>query len=302
MSAYDDDYLYLAEMWGEKLASSDKQHIIALYEGPTGYGKSYAAIDTAWKTSIHLAYKRGGDPEDYFTIDNVAIITPDEVLRVAKEMKLHGEYILDDIGVGLSSRKWNQKSNEVINNILMTFRTLNNLLLMTVPNKSMVDKNARRLTHNKIVMTSQLFKHGLTFGKLSKVKYQYHKDSDKAIYPFYEQGGKYYNLVAFEMPPKHMVKEYDKRRKEIEEQNRTETLDELEELQNGNAPKPKYSPEMVEFADRFNHYVEMGYKKKEAFAITKKEFAADEKPTFSDRHLRTYNKDMNLENNSMAHA
>jgi hypothetical protein len=230
MSAYDDDYLYLAEMWGEKLASSDKQHIIALYEGPTGYGKSYAAIDTAWKTSIHLAYKRGGDPEDYFTIDNVAIITPDEVLRVAKEMKLHGEYILDDIGVGLSSRKWNQKSNEVINNILMTFRTLNNLLLMTVPNKSMVDKNARRLTHNKIVMTSQLFKHGLTFGKLSKVKYQYHKDSDKAIYPFYEQGGKYYNLVAFEMPPKHMVKEYDKRRKEIEEQNRTETLDELEEV------------------------------------------------------------------------
>jgi len=30
MSAYDENYLYLAEMWGDKLADSDKQHIIAL--------------------------------------------------------------------------------------------------------------------------------------------------------------------------------------------------------------------------------------------------------------------------------
>ena len=230
MSAYDENYMYLAETWGEKLVSSNKQHIIALFEGPTGYGKSYAAIYLAWSVSVYLADTRGGVPEDYFTIDNVAIITPDEVLRVAKDMKLHGIYILDDIGVGLSSRKWNQKSNEVINNILMTFRTLNNLLVMTVPNKSMIDKNARRLTHNKIVMTSQLFKHGLTFGKVSKVKYQYHKDNDQAYYPFYDVGGKFYNLVAFEMPPQHLIEEYDKRRKAIEEQNRNETLNELEEI------------------------------------------------------------------------
>ena len=55
MSAYDDNYLYLAEEWGKKLAESDKQHIIALYEGPTGYGKSYAAISTAWKVAVYLA-------------------------------------------------------------------------------------------------------------------------------------------------------------------------------------------------------------------------------------------------------
>lgn len=231
MSAFDDDCITLAEEWGHKLASSNKQHIIALFEGPTGYGKSYAAIGVAWSVSVYLASVRGGEPEDYFTIDNVAIITPEEVLRVAKMMKLHGIYILDDIGVGLSARKWNQRSNEVINNILMTFRTLNNLLMMTVPNKSMVDKNARRLTHNKIVMTSELFKHGLSFGKVSKVKYQYNKDTDKALYPFYEKDGKYYSLIEFKMPPEHLVKEYDIRRKAIEEQNRQETLEDLEENQ-----------------------------------------------------------------------
>lgn len=217
-------------------------------------------------------------------------------------MKLHGIYILDDIGVGLSSRKWNQKSNEVINNILMTFRTLNNLLLMTVPNKSMVDKNARRLTHNKIVMTSQLFKHGLTFGKLSKVKYQYHKDTDKAIYPFYQQGGKYYNLVAFEMPPQHLVDEYDKRRKAIEEQNRTETLEELEEIQKGNEPKPKYPPELIEFADREDHYINMGYSKKEANQITTNEFEKMGKKTYSERHVRSFRKEFNMESNTLASA
>lgn len=232
MSAFDDDdQLYLAEVFGSKLAKSDKEHEICLWEGPTGFGKSYAAIDVMWGTSLYLAYVKGRDPEDYFTIDNVAIITPDEVLRVAKSMEEHGIYCLDDIGVGLSSRKWNQKSNEVINNILMTFRTNNNLLTLTVPNKKMIDVNARRLTHHKVIMESKLEKHGLSLGKLSTVEYQYHKDSDAAIYPFLRYKGKKYNKCMFERPPKFLWKEYDSRRKEIETANRTETLAELEDMQ-----------------------------------------------------------------------
>lgn len=233
MSAFNDnDQLYIAELFGSKLAESDKQHEICLWEGPTGFGKSYAALDAMWSTSLYLADVKGRDPEDYFTIDNVAVITPDEVLRVAKMMKPHGLYCLDDIGVGLSSRKWNQKSNEVINNILMTFRTNNNLLTLTVPNKKMIDVNARRLTHHKVIMESKLEKHGISMGKLSTVEYQYHKDSDAAIYPFLRHNGKKYNKCMFEMPPKFMWREYDKRRQEIEETNRAETLAELEDMQN----------------------------------------------------------------------
>lgn len=232
MSAYDnEDQLYLSDVFGSKLARSDKEHEICLWEGPTGFGKSYAAISAMWNTSLYLAYERGRDPEDYFTIDNIAIITPDEVLRVAKAMKFQGIYCLDDIGVGLSSRKWNQKSNEVINNILMTFRTNNNLLTLTVPNKKMIDVNARRLTHHKVVMESKLEDFGISIGKLSTVEYQYHKDSDAAIYPFLKYSGKKYNKCMFEMPPKFLWQEYDKRRKEIEEANREETLAELAEMQ-----------------------------------------------------------------------
>lgn len=236
MTAFDDeDQLYIAELFGSKLAESDKQHEICLWEGPTGVGKSYAALDAMWSTSLYLAYVKGRDPEDYFTIDNVAIITPEEVLRVAKSMQIHQLYCLDDIGVGLSSRKWNQKSNEVINNIMMTFRTLNNLLTLTVPNKKMVDVNARRLTHHKVIMESKLEKYGISMGKLSTVEYQYHKDTDGAIYPFIRYNGKKYNKCMFELPPKFLMREYDKRRKEIEEQNREETLAELEDMQNNSA-------------------------------------------------------------------
>jgi hypothetical protein len=106
-------------------------------------------------------------------------------MRIAKDLKKFGIYILDDAGAkGLSARNWQSDQNEVMTKLLQTFRTNNNLLIMSSPDKGFVDKIARTLLHYKVTMTEPHFNEGYTLGKLSTVKKISTKDNNLNLYPF----------------------------------------------------------------------------------------------------------------------
>jgi len=220
----------LAEIICDKICTGFNQHAIVMIEGKTGTGKSNAALDFAFNVSLHMADKLGGRPEDYFTTNNVAILTGEEVIRVAKNIKQHGIYILDDIGAeGLNARNWQSDINAVMTKILQTFRTKENLLIMTVPDRGFVDKIARNLLHYKIVMVQAWFSQGITLAKLATVTKQSNKDNGNNYYPFIREKDIVYNFAFFKRAPKHLIVSYEKARHEIEEKMRLDSIAEFEE-------------------------------------------------------------------------
>lgn len=223
------EQMTMSEMIAKKICSNHKQHVIMMIEGKTGTGKSYAAMDLAYNTSLQMADRLGGHPTDYFNLDHIAVITPDEVVRVSKSIKKHGIYILDDIGVGLSSRKWQSKGNEVLTNILQTFRTQNNLIILTVPDGAFIDKIARKLLHYKVVMKFADFNHGFTVGKLYKVTRSPTKDSQNNMYTFVRGPGIQYNHCSFGKPPQAICDAYDERRETLQQELQNKALQELQD-------------------------------------------------------------------------
>lgn len=220
--------LSFAEVICDKICSGHNQHAIVLFEGKTGDGKSNAALDFCYVCSLVMAYRLGGKPEDYFNLEHIAVLTGEEVLRVAQELKQHGIYILDDIGAeGLSARNWQSDINEIMTKILQTFRTKENLLVMTVPDREFADKIARNLLHYKVVMDKKWFTRGVTLGKLSTVKKLYTKDYGNNIYPFIRHKGINYNYASFTLAPDYLRIPYEAKRKKIEEEMRTNSIEEF---------------------------------------------------------------------------
>lgn len=226
----------VSDIFGSTIASPYDQHVICAIIGKTGEGKSNAALDIAYKTSIYMANKLGGVPEDYFTMKNVAIISMDSIIDVMKNMKKQNIYIFDDIGTGWNARDFAKNSNKIMNNIIQTFRKWQTLLIMTMPDTMLIDTVPRNLLHYQIEMSSSDFKHGITIGKLSHVKKMYR--SGKTIYPYPVRGVKAsdrpskvkYVRTVFERAAPHIVDDYETKRTAIQEAEQKKYTQQLEEL------------------------------------------------------------------------
>jgi hypothetical protein len=216
------------EIFGEVISSPHHQHLIVIMIGKTGTGKSNASLDLAYKTSVYMANKLGGVPEDYFTMDNVAIISMESIIEVMKGMKYRNIYILDDIGTGWNARDFAKKKNKIMNNIIQTFRKYETLLILTLPDTFLIDSVPRNLLHYQIEMDQQRFDMGLTIGKIFSVVRKYRKGQNH--YHYLVINGVKYERCVFERAPKHIVDAYEAVRTEIQEAEQAKQLAELEEM------------------------------------------------------------------------
>ena len=220
--------VHIHEIFGEVISSPHHQHLISMIIGKTGTGKSNAALDVAYKTSEYMADKLGGVPEDYFTMDNVAIISMDSIIEVMKNMKYRNIYILDDIGTGWNARDFAKKSNKIMNNIVQTFRKFETLLILTIPDTFLIDSVPRNLLHYQIEMYKTNFKEGYTLGKISKVVRMHRLN--KNYYPFPVINGVKYVNCKFERAPDHIINEYESKRTIVQEDEQKKYLEQLEML------------------------------------------------------------------------
>lgn len=219
---------HIHEIFGEVISSPHHQHLIVIMIGKTGTGKSNAALDLAYKTSVYMANKLGGAPEDYFTMDNVAIISMDSIISVMKGMKYRNIYILDDIGTGWNARDFAKKKNKIMNNIIQTFRKYETLLILTLPDTFLIDSVPRNLLHYQIEMDQQRFDAGLTIGKIFSVVRKYRKG--KNFYPYPVINGVKYERCVFERAPPHITNAYEELRTKIQEEEQAKQIAELEEM------------------------------------------------------------------------
>jgi len=179
--------LTMAKLFGDRISSSHNQCATLLITGPMGVGKSNAAVYIAWATANYLAEKYGKRPEDYFTMDNVAVMKLQDVVGVMRNLKQHNIYILDDIGTTYNARDFQNKVNKNFNKILQTFQSTNTLLIFTTPNSMLINKVSREISHYTIDMISAVHHRGVSIGKLSEIKHM--NSINKTLFSFIQKEG-----------------------------------------------------------------------------------------------------------------
>lgn len=220
----------------QKITSKYNQHDTAIIVGDKGSGKSWAAIRIAYEVSAEVAKIKGGKPDDYFTFENIAIITKDEVLRVLKtRMNQYSVVIFDDIGVGWSNRDFATKFNKVMNGIYQTFRTRNVFLIMTVPDPTYIDKLPRLMLHYQMEVVDSYFHKGFVEVKVKESKKII--QMNKNIYPYITRNGSRYPRHVILTAPDHLTTPYETARKKVEKDSADKGLAELEALEMGDEEK-----------------------------------------------------------------
>lgn len=220
----------LCEMIATTITGDDNQHATLMITATTGAGKSYAGIAIAERVSQIVAEIKGGVKEDYFTLEDVAVITQEEILRVMARMnnKKYHCFGLDDIGAYTwQSRAFMQETNQQFNAIFQTFRTQNNFLYLTLPNDSLIDVTARRLTKYRMEITASHFDNYYVEAKVFKsIKSMKLPHGGIEPYLLDLDGRKIKRHIIF-VPSQHLIDEYDKRRAAIESQATGITIDDM---------------------------------------------------------------------------
>lgn len=231
----------LSTFFCETITGPHNQHESLMIVGRTGRGKSSAAISIAVETAKKVAKVKGGKWQDYFNLDNIAIITRDEIYRVMKKSKKFSIIVLDDIGVGWNARKWQDELNQALNDIFQTFRTDNMLIIVTLPDSVLIDKVPRFLVHYFMEMEMSIFEHGITVGKVFEVVRK--PRIDKIFYEYIQIAGARVMRHVFRQPPDEIRIPYEKRRAEIatelKEKRMQDFLDRSDKLENGEDKPPK---------------------------------------------------------------
>lgn len=224
--------LTMAELFGSKITSRHNQNCILNIVGKQGMGKSNAALYIATETAKWIAQKKGGKPEDYFTIDNCAIMELDTIIPIIKNIdrKRYNIFILDDIGASYGARDYQNVVNKAFNKIIQTFRDSNTLVILTMPDDFLIDKVPRKLAHYQVEMTTQVFHKNVSIGKLSEVKEIY--KAHKTIYPFVCENGVKYTRCMFRLVNGPLHEEYNRRRVEIRQRMTQDCIDTVAEASN----------------------------------------------------------------------
>lgn len=215
-----EDVSSISRMLFDRVTSPYKQHAIIKFTGDTGTGKSYTLLGVLEKISIMMAEKLGGSKEDYFNIDNVAIITQEEVRRVSKRFKRLGIYDFDDIEVAANARRSMSDDNILLNDIIATFRPNQNVLGLTFPKNRMLDVVQRELAHYIVEMHNPFFEKGYATGTLY-IPEESGYGGIVNTYPIWNN--KIFKRHVFSLPSKRLAEEYDEKRalisKELERVN-----------------------------------------------------------------------------------
>jgi hypothetical protein len=199
------------EMIVDRITSKvSKLDACMILSGPKGSGKSYSAVGLAYRTSVMLAAKNDGKPEDYFTLKNSCILSdPESINSVLREARENQIILCDDTGITFGNRSFMNEKNQNFNRILAICRTMRWFLIFTVPLRSQVDLQLRQLANYYGVVYKSF--HAAKFNILkiysTDVKETGKNETYSRRLSFDEKKMDFFVCFA---PPDHLIKEYDK--------------------------------------------------------------------------------------------
>lgn len=208
----------LGRIWDR--INRENEHFMGVVVGQEGSGKSYTAIKIANEI----------DPS--FTADRV-IFDVAELLRVLKDGDHEPGhfYVLDEAGVQLGRRTWQDRAQVLANQALQLVRNHNLGLLFTLPRLGELDSQAQGRLQAFLELTDK------EDGEYVRGKWKW-MEPDRADetgkiykkYPRRRKDGRIIRLtsVAFTPPPAELVEPYEERKNEFQDEFYEETIQALE--------------------------------------------------------------------------
>ena len=205
----------IANRIAKTITSKYNQNVTMIFVGGTGSGKSYAAISLALAVSKLVAEKKGGETSDYFNLDrNMSVIDIMKFFTVLDNAQKWNTVILDDAGIGVNARKFQDIINITVNNITQTYRTLNLFTILTVPEMYFVDKILRSLTDYYCEMEGMIAPN-ISRGRLFEIQRKSRLGTSGKLFYVYPRANQEKTVaVMFVKPPIEICTVYEKLREE----------------------------------------------------------------------------------------
>ena len=193
-----DSWLY---RWMERRIAQNRS-ILALFVGPTGSGKSYAAITTA----LHFSKR--------FTVDNIVFDVQGFVKLIQHGNLQHGDVVIfDDAGLNINSRTWQSLQNNIFSMVTQSFRYQQIITLITTPDWSYIDWQVRNLFDIFFEATDV---QGLMKPFLHVPSPMMGDRRPWRTYPKIQENGKIQKLklIEFSLAPQSILEEYEVKKKQ----------------------------------------------------------------------------------------
>lgn len=140
----------IVEWIADRTMGDSKQDFSWILDGKKGSGKSRTSLYFGGRYGLEAAARMGGKPEDYFCLENCALLEDTEAIsRIMMNAKRYQFIIIDDASVALGSRDFAQQKNKNFNKLLTTCRTRRWVVLLNVPMASHLDLQIRELVDAK---------------------------------------------------------------------------------------------------------------------------------------------------------
>lgn len=244
----------LSSLFATRACGNYNKDVVFLLVGERGSGKSMSALYIAHKTAVEIAKRKGGTWQDYFSMDNVSIIDPADLLQKLTHIKKYGVYVLDDAGAGWGARSFMSAQNQLLNRILQTVRTQNAVLIITTIDPAHIDVQVRGMSsfYGEVAECH----HNLGYSYLKIFRQDKLNRAKKSIYShltFHNDDGTSAKIVRWvtRMPPKELVDQYNA----LRTSNALELMREFEKEKDEIIPKSpnkwesmvaKYGPSILE--------------------------------------------------------
>jgi uridine kinase len=252
----EEDINFFAKEIARKVCSANKQNAIIMISGQMGTGKSYTALELARLISIFISERLGNVPENYFNMeDNVGIMVMDEIAKVYEHMDTHHHcvYIIDDAGATFNARRFTSDANIAQNDRMQTMRPHSNVVIFTVPMKSLMDKVVRNLSSYMIFMKQPMFEVNMTVCDIRKIEVDLASDKERVFRKYLQnhRGDKYKRHI-FKKPPQKWCDTYDARRSVAEKKLAEQSRATVERANESKQPKKKKSEIYKDHLRKFN--------------------------------------------------
>ena len=185
------------------------KNVILIINGPTGSGKTYAGL----RLACDIAERLGTN----FSVKENVAFNFSKLLR--KTMLPINEkpgacFLFEEIGVmggGASSREWQSKANRFFNSFMQTTRYRNQVLILTCPQFSYLEKGTRQLVHAQLEMIAINPQNKISITKPYLL--QVNSTTGKVYFKFlrFRYHGLRHKLkrLEFKLPPDDIIKEYE---------------------------------------------------------------------------------------------
>ena len=246
------------EFVADRTTGKSKQDFTGVVDGKKGKGKSYSGGFECGRYAIEVADRWGQDPQDYFSLDNCALLEDTEgITKILDEAEKHQAIMIDDAGVAVSNRDFASQKNKNMNKIMATCRTKRWFVMQNAPMSSHIDLQQRELMDMSAHVYKSFHEAGFNILKINSIESVFRFGKKKVFekrFSFYNRKIDFYCAYSPDVldPFKGFTAAYDKQRDEAASRViSTVTVEEKERK----APVSKRDKKMKEAIEKYGQQV-----------------------------------------------